>query len=347
MGKKAAIFALELIGYTRIKKLSRDCRCSAMIAVVLAYRRSELTENLIRRILELDSCFWRKHKKEFISKIVIVHDGLRSGEGMRAKADHDETRFKLSAMRQNSDKIETTFYDNNVGLSRHTFRIINDMKLRVSECVFFEEDKAPTLKSFEFLFTNQHLVGELDLLDTMPFNSHLSAGCERLSTLFTDNGNTVVSDDLFGLAVELFESKKNFKTEFERNLYSYLSSFLTGFALTRAFRFYVRTLSWGLSNVDRPDALFAYALLLRKKLKNCPSEPLGEDWSDRDYRGKNVNKLPEGRGRICSSPTVKLWGFDLCPDCEKQGVSDRVGLTLRSTIRNSLEYRTRRIRQLI
>ena len=212
-----------------------------MIAVVLAYRRFELTENLVRRILELDSSALRKQKEEFISRIVIVHDGLRLDEGIGARADHHETRFSLSTIRQISSKIETIFYDNNVGLSRHAFRIIDDLKLRVSDCVFFEEDKAPTLRSFEFILNNHYLIDELDMLDTMPFNKHPSAGFAKLGTLFTDNGNTVISEDLFGLTKELFESEKNFKDEFEKNLYSYLNSFLRGFSLTRAFRFYFRS----------------------------------------------------------------------------------------------------------
>jgi hypothetical protein len=318
-----------------------------MIAVVLAYRRPELTNNLIRRILEVESEFSKKYKVDFISRIIIVHDGLRSGDNLRAKADHDQARLMLLAMTQNSEKITSVCYDTNVGLSRHMFRIVNDLNLKVSDCVFFEEDKAPTLESFEFLYANQPLIEQIDWLDTMPFNCHFATDSKKLNTLFTDNGNTIVSEEVFDLAIELFESNKEFTNEFEENLYVYLSSFLTGFGLKRAFRFYSRSLSWGLTNVDRPDALFAYALLLRKKLKTCPNKPLSEDWSDRDYRGKNVNRLPENRRRICLGRAIDLWGSKFCPECDKQGVSERVGLTLSSTIRNSLQYRMRRIRRLI
>jgi hypothetical protein len=316
-----------------------------MIAVVLAYKRLNLTENLIGRILDLDSKFQAKHKKSLFSKIVVVHDGLRPNENMEAERDHEQMRSKLSLLKQSYNRMELRPYDSNVGLSRHLFRIVKDQKLIVSECVFFEEDKAPTLEALEFLHTYHSSIDEHKLIETMPFNSHISHRVENFGTLFTDIGNTIISKDLFSLAIELFESKADFKKEFEKNLYTYLNSFLTGFGLARAFRFYSQTLSWGLTNVDRPDALFAYALVLEKKLKTCPVMPLSEDWSDRDYRGKNVNKLPKNRGRICTTPLVKLWGLDMCPDCEKEGVSERVGLTLRSTIRNSLDYRTRRIRK--
>jgi hypothetical protein len=318
-----------------------------LLAIVLAYKRPQLTSNLIKRLLGVDEEFNRKFGHDFFSDVLIVHDGIREIEDVAGEESYLQTRLICKSIQATSRKITSVFYDTNVGLTNHIFRVVRDSNNNPSECIFFEEDKAPTLESIEFLWQNLKSGNTIDYLDTLPFNKHFNLKEKSLATLFTDIGNFWVSDELFQSAYKLWNTKQLSENRFEENLLAYLSSFLSGFGLKRALQFYSRALKGGVTNVDRTDSLFACALILNKNLKTCPIEPLSEDWSGRDARGKNVNKAPEGRGRICSSPTVKLWGFDLCPDCEKQGVSDRVGLTLSSTIRNSLEYRTRRIRHLI
>lgn len=317
-----------------------------MLAVVFAYKRPELILKLVSRIISLDNEFQLKFHKEFFSKVLLIHDGLRDAEDVMGKLSHLQTREACLDLEATISKVATYTYETNVGLTNHMFRIFNDLGQVANDCVLFEEDKFPTLEGLEFFAKNKETLNQVTLVDTLPFNEHSISKSGKTLTLFTDNGNMVISNELFMLSRNLWKNNEYLQDEFKKRLFEYLSVFLTGYGLRRAYGFYSKSLSWGLYSPDRGDALLAYALLSAGKLKTCPNQRLSEDWSGRDTRGKNVNKVPTGRGRVCTSPMVQLWGFDLCPDCEKQGVSERVGLTLRSTIRNSLEYRTKRIRQI-
>jgi hypothetical protein len=314
-----------------------------LLALILAYKRPELLTNLVNRLLFVENEFLRKNARPFITQVIIVHDGLRREENTHGIKHHQETRLACKKLADSSKttRISTLLYKENVGLTNHVFRIVKDLGVQAQDCVFFEEDKAPTLESFQFLNRYHKELGEIELLDTLPLNKHSTNAYEKLGTLFTNNGNMVISNKLFHEASELWQTGRHYEKEFEKNLYIYFNSFLKGFALSRAINYYSRFFAWGLKNKDRPDSLFSYALVLRQRVKICPSTPTSEDWSDRDTRGKNVNYVSVHSGSVCKSSRIKVWEAEICPDCERQGVSKRVGLTIRSSISNSFEYRIR------
>lgn len=123
------------------------------------------------------------------------------------------------------------------------------------------------------------------------------------------------------------------------NLYISLSDFLLGFSPKRAFGYYSKFLSWGLTNINRPHSLLSYALILSQKLEVCPAVPLSENWSYRDTRGKNMNIVPNNWGNDCNFSTTKILGFKICSRCERQGVSERIGLYRIGTFQVGLNYR--------
>lgn len=95
-------------------------------------------------------------------------------------------------------------------------------------------------------------------------------------------------------------------------------------------------------NSDRGDSLLSYSLILSKSLKNCPTLPLSDNWSNRDTRGKNVNIVPGNRGSDCNSSTTEIWEISICPRCEEQGVSERVELNRIGALKVGLNYRLRK-----
>lgn len=306
---------------------------------MFVYKRPELTLRLVNQIKEVNSEIKVAHGKLPFSRILLVHDGVRKSEDSASRKSHREARELCLDLDKSDSRVASFVFDDNVGLTRHVFRVVDTLKLDIQKCVLFEEDKAPNYLGIDFLATMSTSKKSFSLLDTLPLNAHPKNEEGSFSTLFTDNGNTIVSEELLGLAKELWIVKDRYQSEFERNLFTYLSRFLKGYSLNRAFSYYSKYFSWGLVNPDRGDSLFSYSLLLSKNLKNCPNLPLGENWSDRDTRGKNVKIVPDNRGNDCNLTTTEIWGFKICSKCEKQGVSERVELNRIGALKVGLNYR--------
>ena len=73
------------------------------------------------------------------------------------------------------------------------------------------------------------------MIDTLPLNRHLSGKQAQTSTLFTDNGNIMIGEDLYDRVKHLWSVKDKYQEEFEKNLHLYLSNFLSGYSLKKAF----------------------------------------------------------------------------------------------------------------
>jgi hypothetical protein len=314
-----------------------------LIPIVLAYKRPELTNRLVARLLEIDSKYESIYESSAFSSILLIHDGLRETEDEASRGFYQETRKLCVDLERANIKVKSITFDTNLGLTEHFFRIINGLEFGLSNYIFFEEDKAPTLQGIVFLNQTRKSMDSAGMVDTLPLHRHLSGKSTQISTLFTDNGNITIGEDLYDRVKHLWSVKDKYQEEFKKNLNVYLRSFISGFALERAQNYYSKYYSWGLTNVDRTDNLFSYALILSKKFKTCPLVPLSENWSDQDNRGKNVNTVPTNRGLECSYATIDLWGYEICPQCEKQGVSERVALGLPGAIRANLLYRLPRI----
>ena len=315
-----------------------------MIPVILAYKRPELVQHSIARLLEIDSEYKRIYGKGAFSSIFLIHDGLRETEDKASQGFHQETRELCVDLERANTKIQSITFNANLGLTHHMFRIIDNLDSELSSYIFFEEDKAPSMEGIQFLIQTSKSMNPADLIDTLPFNRHESLRQKSICTLFTDNGNTIIGDELLEVAKNVWFDNYRYQEIFSKNLYEYLGSFLSGFALKRAYSFYLGHLQSGLTNVDRTDSLFAYSLIVLKRFKTCPSSRLSEDWSDQDNRGKNVNSLPIGRNVSCKSHIIKIWQQNVCSFCERQGINDRTALNPVRAIFNSIGYRASRFR---
>ncbi len=321
-------------------------RGNQLIPIILAYQRPELTSKLLTRLHQINFDFQRKNSEDAFSRIVLAHDGLEDRASADTRRDHEQTRQLCRDLEIDEVDVTALLFDKNIGLTKHIFRCIDAQAITSRDCIIVEEDKFPTLEAIEFLKSRKTLMDPSCILDSLPIKQHLDLELDYISTLFTDNGNLVIGDEILNLAKELWIKKDSFQDEFEKNLHFYFSSFLTGFSLRRAHRFFSDYLSWGLMNSDRPDSLFAYALILRKKLKICPTLPLSENWSDRDTRGKNINYLLPHRGKECKAKSIEIWNLSACPQCEKFGISERVGLTRYLAMKNSVNFRMRNFRKV-
>lgn len=298
----------------------------------------------LARLLEIDSEFKVKYGSSAFSRIILIHDGIREEEKGESRRFHNQVREICIELDKRHSKVTSIFFDDNIGLTNHIFRIGGALDSNLRSSIFIEEDKAPTLQGIEFLDQTSKSMDSAVMVDTLPLNMHLSRKNTQTSTLFTDNGNTIIGEDLYDRVKHLWSVKDKYQEEFEKNLHLYLSNFLSGYSLKRAFGYYSKFFSWGLTNVDRPDSLLSYALILSQKLKVCPTVPLSENWSDRDTRGKNVNIVPDHRGADCNFSTTEIWGFDVCPRCEKQGVSERIELNRIGALKVGLNYRISKYR---
>ena len=310
-----------------------------MIPIILAYQRPELTLKLLARLHQINYDFQKKNGEYAFSQIVLAHDGMPDIVSADTRRYHEQTRQLCRDLEKDKSDVTALLFDKNIGLTKHTFRCIDAQAIISRDCIIVEEDKFPTLEAIEFLKSRKTLMDPSCILDSLPIKQHLNLELDYVSTLFTDNGNLVIGEEILSLAKELWIKKDLFQDEFEKNLHFYFSSFLSGFGLRRAYRFFSDYLSWGLMNPDRPDSLFAYALILRKKLKICPVLPLSENWSDRDTRGKNINYLLHHRGEECKAKSIEIWNLSACPQCEIFGVSERVGITPYLAMKNHIDYR--------
>lgn len=312
-----------------------------MIPVVLAYKRPELTQSLIEKLLEIKACNFSDGKPCNFPAIALVQDGLRQEEDEIGINSYKLVGDVLRGYESIEYPVQLLRYSKNLGLTNHLFRILDDLSGVGEDIVFLEEDKFPSIEGFEFLKKHSDLKEQPMLLDTLPFQNHPNLKKTSIKTIFSDNGNFILGKDLKELSKELWVVKDRYKEEFEKNLMDYLETFNQKFAQTRAFSFFRDYLSWGLFNADRPDSLFVYALILSRNMKTCPPRRLSEDKSDRDNRGKNVNYLPKNRNYECLSDEAQVWGNSFCVPCERQGLSERVGLTPFASIMNSVRFRLR------
>ncbi len=310
-----------------------------MIPVILAYKRPELVQHSIARLLEIDSEFKVKYGSSAFSRIILIHDGIREEENEDSKRFHSQVREICIESEKIFGKVTSIIFDDNIGLTSHMFRVGDALRSDIRYSIFIEEDKVPTLQGIEFLDQLSRFMESTVMVDTLPLNKHLNSKNNHVSTLFTDNGNILVGEDLYDLAKHLWYVKDKYQEEFQKNLHTYLSFSLSGFSLRRAYGYYSKFFSWGLTNIDRPDSLLSYALVLSQKLKVCPTVRLSENWSDRDSRGKNVNIVPDNRGNDCNFSTTEIWGLNICTRCEKQGVSERVELNRIGALKVGLTYR--------
>lgn len=309
-----------------------------MLALILAYQRPQLLSSLVSELLKINKTYSNINREEPFSRIVIAHDGPRENNFFDAESYRECFDLGEIWQKQHSN-IQMFSYKKNIGLTPNLFRVLEDTSTNSSQVVIFEEDKAPTLEGIEFLNFQRKWMDPLCILDTLPMQNHVNRRKDSLSTLFTDNGNQIIGEELLLLTRELWLVKDKFQEDFEKNLFLYLSNLISGYGLKRAQKFYSNYFSWGLVNPDRPDSLLAYALLLKKKLKVCPTSRLSEDWSHKDHRGKNINYQLSNRNLRCVTKSINFWGFDSCSSCELFGISERVGLSLFQSLGNSLKYR--------
>jgi hypothetical protein len=308
-------------------------------AIVLAYKKWDLLLKLVARLKEINCYHIEKYTSPLFSRIILAHDGIRDQEGEAGKQDYIRVRKMCLELEREDPILSSILYTTNLGLTLNNFRILFDLGAKSSECIFFEEDKAPTLKAIQFLSHHSKIMDPLCLLDTLPLNSHLNSKNCSIPTLFTDIGNNIIGEDLLETAKKIWNVKDKYQVDFERNLSDYLSYFTTGFQFKRAFKYYSHYFSWGLTNIDRPDSLYNYCLILSKKFRICPVEPLSENWSDQNKNGLNVTTLPINRNNYCECSTKTIWGVNICPRCEKQGVSERVELNRIGALKAGLNYR--------
>lgn len=309
-----------------------------MRAVVLAYKRPELTFQNISKLLSISDALVSSNNVNVFSSIVVVHDGLRNTEDKDSFESHKRVSQVIKDFENSQKRVTSITYSTNVGLTNHMFRILDDLGELSSDCVFIEEDKMPTRAGIEFLRKNAIQMPEIALLDTLPIHNHLGSSRRTIQTLFTDNGNLVISEGLKEVSRELWREKDKCVNDFETNLRQYVGSIEYGFGAKRAFDYFSRYYTWGRHNPDRPDSLLCYALIVKSRLKTSPNQRLTIDSSDRDTRGKNVISLPKNRDSDCHFSSCELWGEYLCAICERQGTSERVGLTIWASVRNRAKF---------
>jgi len=310
-----------------------------MIPVVLAYKRPELTQAVIEKLLEIGVSKFSDGKPCNFPFIALVQDGLRQEENEIGVKSYRLLTNVLRAYASINNSVHLLKYSKNLGLTNHLFRILEDIHDARENVVFIEEDKFPTIDGLEFIKNQNELKEKPIMVDTLPFQNHPNALGASINTLFTDNGNFVLSQNLRELSKELWIVKDRYQREFEKNLMDYLRTFNQKYAQARAFSYFRDFFTWGLFNPDRPDSLFVYALILSRQMKTCPTRRLSDDNSDKDNRGKNVNYLPKNRNYECSANEAEVWESSFCVTCEKQGLSERVGITPVQTISNSFKFR--------
>lgn len=205
---------------------------------MFVYKRPELTVRLVYSIKKRKLEYKVAHGELPFQRILLVHDGVRKSEDSASRQSHRKARELCLDLEKSDSRIAHFPFDNNVGLTRHVYRVVDTLKLDIQKCVLFEEDKVPDVLGIKFLISMSRSEKLFSLLDTLPINAHPKNEEGKFCILFTDNGNMVVSEDFFELAQELLIAKDKCQSKFDRNLIIYLSSVLSGYTLKRAFKYY-------------------------------------------------------------------------------------------------------------
>jgi hypothetical protein len=301
--------------------------------IILAYRRLNFVYQLLDSLVNLN---------EF-NDVIIFHDGLRETADPLEKLQHDRCRSELINYAQTNKNLDIKTYKNNIGLTSHLFRILQDMGESTRNVIIFEEDKLPTKKGINFLKNQSPIFDSNSLLDTLPLAKYHSPEITSMATLQSRGGNLVIGPELFTSAKDLYYGKKKYEDDFDLNLNKYLSTFANNrLALHAAKKKLKQIYSWGVYSQDRPDGLLGYTLFVVKGVKFTPGSSESIDISEFSKFGKNVNTSNENAERVCCLKKILFNKRELCENCERIGIQSRTGLSVPEIFRNSIKYRIRK-----
>lgn len=108
-----------------------------MIAVILAYKRSNLVHKNVLQIIKLNNDFKRKHGFEVFSEVLLFHDGLRSNEDFEGRNSHEKTLEMCLSLELEFTKVKTVNFKNNINLTPNFFRICTFLGDKVGAAVVF------------------------------------------------------------------------------------------------------------------------------------------------------------------------------------------------------------------
>jgi hypothetical protein len=304
-----------------------------LIAVIPAFIRHKFVEINLRALRE----------SRYISKIVVIHDGLPTQASKELTNTHGFAREYIEDLVTRFKNAELVKFADNVGATRHMFRYQEMFRDLSDKIVVCEEDKIPTESGMEYLSSRNIANWDSNLFETLPLSYSTNHKVLERKTLLTDNGNMIIGRGVLELARDLYFGNKKYEQDLDLNLKRYLNTIEISLnAKARALNYLTKFFEWSLLSPSRPDSLLTYALLIMGNLRTSSDVRLSSPISHLSKLGANVNYELTGVNTNCKGDLIYcLEGRGLmCITCEKASLNTRVKLKLLGAAKHSWTFRT-------
>lgn len=227
-----------------------------------------------------------------VAEISVFIDGPRSKSDVE-QLDLTESLFTNSKV----DKVSKIFrYQDNVGLTKHLFRVMDHVSSESETILISEDDKRYT----------RGLSNALNMADSLkktgsPFWIESIIDCHHLKedqnsvgvqSIAKRAGLALLNKKFVKAAEELYFNK-NLDWEALRNsLQDYCRILgLKRRQSTRVINYYLKATAWAIDSKERPDGLLLTHLLSNGLYRTTISNFNHEDLQHLDFRGKNENEI--------------------------------------------------------
>ena len=274
-----------------------------------------------------------------ISRLYIVHDGLRKDASNIERNSHQQVR-RLILSQHFPPKVDVLTFEDNVDLTNHFFRVARVVLENCESFVNHEDDKISNKEIFR-LFSEVEVDKNLpQFFDTRNLQVHQWKDSVWRRALYSINGVNLMNRSLVDSAENDFRTKVFDSQAIKKTIEEFYNQILFKKSdIGRVVSRLAEIISWGLTNPNRPDSLINYTLLSRKQLKHVTNLNLSHDLSAIDFRGANQEYLEKEDLQICYDVTLRKTDMGaICENCEIEGIKSRVPLGFQSRAKAYLSF---------
>lgn len=254
-------------------------------AILYSYRRPEMTEQAVRRLLNWNSAV----------RIHVSIDGLRFNATEQEQGWRAETILRTEKLAESNSNVLPHIWNVNDGLTAHGIRIFDEVFENTNATFSLEEDNLVSEEGLNFLASSTASSNNPGIATAFTSCEHLATKEDRRFTLFPEQWATALNLPIYEKFRELWFSKKiekkvtaeMFSEHFKGNL---IYRNLVVEKWHRIFLASVQDKSYG-------DALMTYAAFSLGTPYEVPINSLVKDLGSEDNRG-----LHPRMGQIINAP---------------------------------------------
>jgi hypothetical protein len=286
--------------------------------VLYSYRRPELTNNAIERILQ-----WPNLRKLLVSIDGVRHDASESEKNWRTETIRiAENHAALDS------RVEPCVWNTNTGLTDHAVRIMSKSFETSTGLIALEEDNQIGFAGLDFLCESIQNRERPEISTAFTSQSHDFSGLTARFTFFPEQWSTALTYQVFEQFLRNWSDKKVSRQNVSEALGPIFGS--KRFFLEIVTEKWFRMFKASIADPSYGDALMAYTAMSLGISYRVPMKSLVVDIGHTDSRGLHPRQSSNFEGSHQYS-NLSVNGFNYCTTCERS-TSGIKGTGIRQTL---------------